>query len=420
MPTIRYSRLPYQAQFDESTKLYDFLFAGYGAGKTYALVMKMLRLSAINLGLPGGMLVPDMQMFKRDVLPTIEQINQDSGLSMRFRPNPARIVIPEFGVTVYVFHSEDDGASIRGPNLAWGVINEITLCTEKAFLAFLARIRIKAAKLRQVAGSGTPEGFDWAYNRFVAEPKADTDVFFGDMRLNTFLPEDYSEMLLDAYDDVMSQLYVEGKFVNGQHGAALYKFNRQRHVADGINQIPGLDVWVSLDFNVAPFAATLYNRLPPDHESGMRLWGFDEIAIRGGDTWEMCRLIKEKANGARVVIFPDPAGNQRRTSAKDNITDIKIIEQSGFEDIRYKTKTTVRGALMAANKFLQRGWVVLDRKKCKETIKDFEQVRLKEGSNELDKSDPTRTHWVDGFKNMIDYEFPIENMRSQWKTVRIR
>jgi len=418
--TIRYSRLPYQAQFDESRKFYDLLFAGYGAGKTYALVMKMLKLAGLNPGLPGGLLVPDMQMFKRDVIPTIDAIAEESGLRVRFRPNPARLMLYDFGVTVYVFHSEDDGASIRGPNLAWGVVNEITLCSEKAFLAFLSRMRIKSAALRQIAASGTPEGFDWAYNRFVADPKPDTDVFFGDMRLNTFLPDDYSTMLLDAYDEVMSQLYVEGKFVNDQAGAALYKFNRQRHVADNIRQVPGLEVWVSLDFNVAPFAATLYNRLPDDDQSGLKLRGFDEIALRGADTWEMARLIKEKAGKEKIIIFPDPAGNQRRTSARDNITDIQILEQSGFEDIRYHTRTTVRGAIMSANKFLQRGGVVLDRIKCKETIKDFEQVRFKAGSNELDKSDPSRTHWVDGFKNMIDYVWPLQEMRAQWKTIRVR
>lgn len=431
---IVYNRLPYQAKFDESKKFYSCLFSGYGGGKTYALVMKLLKLAAINRGLAGGILVPTLKMFKRDVIPTFKDILEKAGIYHKYHSSDACIRIPALGAEIYVFHSEDDGDSIRGPNLAYGGVNEVTLCSEAAFKAFIARIRIKTAPLRQIAMSGTPEGFNWAYNMFVAEPRPDTDVFYGDMRLNYNISESYADLLVSSYDDIMVQLYVEGKFVNKTAGAALYKFARSRHVGD-VTRLPGLPVWVSVDFNVAPMAATLFNRMPDDQKELARLRskyrdhgigahklrGFDEICIDGADTWELCNQIKEKAgDGAEVVIFPDPAGDSRKTSALDNITDIEIMEGEGFNDIRYETKISVRECLNASNAFLQKNSVIFDRKKCKEAIKDMEQCVLEPGKNKLNKKDPKRTHWLDGFKNMVNHEWPIAVGERTWESMRIR
>lgn len=434
---LSYDRLPYQAQFDESTAFYNCLFSGYGGGKTYALCMKLLKLSAINRGMAGGLLVPTLKMFKRDVIPTFKEILWPAGIQFKYHSADACLRIPALGAEIYVFHSEDDGESIRGPNLAYGGVNEVTLCSEAAFKAFLARIRIKAAPLRQIAMSGTPEGFNWAYDMFVADPRPDTDVFYGDMRLNHHIAETYAELLMSSYDDIMTQLYVEGKFVNKTAGAALYKFNRAKHVQDNVVQIPGLDVWVNVDFNVAPMAATLFNRMPdhPDELARLRdehkgiaigshkLRGFAEICIDGADTWELARQIKEKAGkkAGKIILFPDPAGNSRKTSALDNVTDIDILEGEGFDDIRYETKISVRESLNATNAFLQKNLVTFDRKKCTETIKDLEQCILKPGTNQLEKKkNPKRTHWLDGFKNMINHEWPIAVGERQWESLRVR
>ncbi len=45
--------------------------------------------------------------------------------------------------------------------------------------------------------------------------------------------------------------------------------------------------------------------------------------------------------------------------------------------------------------------------RCKNFIADAEQCILKSGGLEIDKSNSARSHWLDGFKQMIDYEFPV-------------
>lgn len=67
-----------------------------------------------------------------------------------------------------------------------------------------------------------------------------------------------------------------------------------------------------------------------------------------------------------------------------------------------------------------KGLVTFDPDDCPETIRDFEQVVWIKGAWELDKSDTARTHWVDGFKNMIDFEFPVTFGRDDWRPKKAR
>lgn len=416
---IKYDRLTYQNSFHESRKFYDLLSAGFGAGKTYSLCMKGFDLMNQNRGLPGGLLCPNLKMFKRDVLPTFEEICDLSRIRFKFHRQDFYLHFPDTNSKILIFHSEDDGYSIKGPNLAFGLINEVNLCTKPAFDAFISRIRLKRAGLRQVAMSGTPEGFNWVYDFFISRPRDDADVFFGDVRENINVAPEYVKMLLDSYDDKVAQQYVEGKFVNINALAALHKFNRQKHTGQ-IARNKDLPVWASCDFNVDPMAGTLYNRAA-DYSKGPKLLGFDEIKIKGADSNDLARAIIEKAGvpAAQIVVFPDPAGSARST--KSPVTDIEILQSHGFRDIRYKRRiASIRDCLNAANAFLVKDGLILDADKCKHTIIDFEQTMMKQGAGELDKADINRTHWVDGFKNMIDYEFPIVAKVGGWREVNIR
>lgn len=415
--TIRYSKLPYQKQFHDGHKFYDALFAGFGGGKTYSLCMKLFQLAMLNKGLPGGMLCPTLKMFKRDVLPTLVEICQRNGIQLKYHKQDSTLFLPDTQTTIFIFHSEDDGFSIKGPNLAFMLINEVTLCSAGAFQAAISRVRLKHAGFKQVAMSGTPEGFNWVYDFFVANPRDDADVIFGDMRLNTHVASEYSKMLTDSYDDQLVAQYVEGKFVNVNNLAALYKFNRAKHVGK-VERIRGMPIWVSVDFNVSPMTATIYNRMPDGER--VKLRGFDEVHIKGSDTYELIKSINAKTSGSDpVVIFPDPAGGHRDT--RSGTTDIEIFEQHGFKDIRYRKKIySVRDCLNAANALLGKNEVILDADNCRQTIIDFEQCAMKPGTGQLDKSDLNRTHYVDGFKNMIEYEFPLGAKVGGWKEVSIR
>lgn len=423
MARIRYRRLEHQKKFHDSRKFFDILSCGYGGGKTYSLAMKGFQLMQENFGLPGGILVPNTKMFFRDVYPTIDDICTANRIRYKFNEKKMFYYFPQTRSRVLIFHDEDKGKSIKGPNLAFMLINEIALISELGFKAAIARVRLKRAKLLQVAGSGTPEGFNWVYDFFVAEPRQDADVIFADARSNIHVADIYFKMLLDSYDDKMAQMYVGGKYINLNGLAALYKFDRLIHTAEKVEPDQNGRIIAHLDFNVSPMCGTFYTWNAKKRE----LRGFLEIHVEDdASTENWCRKAKRELaefgieNIEDIELFPDPAGNSRSTRSQS--TDIDILEEQGFKNLKYKTRIlSVRDCLNASNRFLHRENVVLDRTKCKHTIRDFEKTSIKaQGGFELDKSDPKLTHYVDGFKNMIEYEFPISTGAGDWKRTQVR
>lgn len=403
--TIDYSPLSFQKRFHESTKPNVYLSGGYGCGKTYSLCMKLLQLANENKGLAGGLVCPTLKMFKRDVLPTLKEICMDNDILYHYHKTDYYFYFPDIEATVYVFHAEDDGQSIRGPNLAFMCINEVTLISEDAYLAAIARVRDKRASFKQIAMSGTPEQFNWAYEYFMFEPRQDTDLIYGETRKNVFVSDDYVSMLERSYDENMLKQYVEGIPVNLTGKRAVYAFDRRKHTSSAIQQIRNAPVWVSLDFNVDPMSAVLWNPLPPT--SQYELQAFDEIKLNSSNTFEMADILKRKLAGRldSVVIYPDPAGKARSTKTK-GISDIEIVKEAGFKDIKMKPAIySVRDCLNAVNNLFDKNKILIS-EQCKNLIADLEQCKLKDNF-EIDKKDPKRSHWLDGMKNMIDYEYPI-------------
>ena len=254
---INYQPIGYQRQFHESTKPKVHLSTGFGGGKTYSLVMHMFKLMDDNKKMPGGVLVPNIKMYKRDVLPIIFELIRNNHIPYKYNKTESTWYFPDTGSAVYVFHSEDEGQSIRGPTLAWGVVNELTLVSRMAYLAFISRIRLKGALNPQVASSATPEGFNWAYEYFIEQPRKDTDLIFGDMRENIHIADTYAKMLQDSFDPLMQEQYIEGKYVNLVGKRCIYAFNRFKHCATNVHKIARMPVLVSMDFNVDPMTATL-------------------------------------------------------------------------------------------------------------------------------------------------------------------
>lgn len=410
MARILYKPLPHQKEFHDANLPVVFLSGGYGSGKTYSLIMKMFQLMNINRNLPGGILCPNIKMFKRDVLPLIDEICEENKINYTFHKTDYKFYFPDTDSTIYVFHGQDEGKSIRGVNLAFMLINEVTLIDEPTYMAARARTRLKAAKLMQLAMSGTPEGFTWHYDYFIEKQRSDTKLIYANSRDNSHLHPSYIGMLEDSYDDLMRQQFIDGKFINMNGKAALWRFDRFKHVVPEIDRAPGLPLWVSLDFNVGNMAATIWQRQVAD--SPYLLEAIDEIALthEGADTYDMARAISTKY-GTDVIIYPDPAGNAGSSKGK---SDIAILIEAGFKQIKYKKKImSVMDCLNASNALLSKNKIRVS-SKCKNFIADAEQCILK-SNGEIDKSNIRRSHWLDGFKDMVDYEFPIYKHNSSVK-----
>ena len=410
MPNIIYKPLEKQRQFHFSRKPKVCMLGGLGAGKTHSLAMKLFMLMNENENFAGGILCPTLKMFKKDVFPTVRSICEDNNIEYEYNKTDSQFFFPDTNSTVYVFHSEDEGRSIRGPNLAFMLINEFTLCSKEAFQAAIARVRVKGAKLLQVAMSGTPESFNWAYEYFIEKPREDTELIFASSRDNYNLDSGYISMLEGSFDELMRQQFVEGKFVNLTGRRAAWGFDRSIHVTK-VKRDRELPIWVSLDFNVDNMAATFWNRHAID--STIALSAFSDVKLKSSNTYDMAEYIKANY-GSDVTIYPDPAGNARST--KSTVSDIDILRQSGFKDIKFKRSIrSVRECLNSLNNLFDKRKIEIDLG-CKNLIADLDQCILKSNGLEIDKSNADRSHWIDGLKDMADYEFPV--MKQKFSEMR--
>lgn len=420
--------IPHQRVFHESIERYLYLSCGLGGGKTYSLIMKMFQLMHRNRGLPGAILCPTLKMYRRDVRATIKEICDANRIPYVENKADLSWYFPETRSIVYIYHSQDDGESIRGPNLAWGLINEVTLCTENAYKHFIARVRLAAAPFRQVAMSGTPEQFNWAYEYFISDPKKNTKIIYGRSTDNVYVAADYFQGLRDSFDPQMCLAYIEGKFVNLLGKTAVTMFNRRKHVRK-VEFIKDAAIAVTCDFNVSPMAATLWNvchlghRDPVTKKQAEKYRAFGEINIEhGANTYMLCDAIKQKLPGIdtkKIVIFPDAAGRGHSTKTQLYTSDLDILKDYGnFTRIRYRTNARVRDGINATNNVFQRNLAVID-SSCKETISDFEQCQWVGDRFDLDKKNPKRTHWLDGSKGMFNILEPVR-MRPGARTHRIR
>jgi hypothetical protein len=403
---IKYNPLPAQARFHQSKSEKVAFLAGYGAGKTYSLIMHMLKLANLNRGCALGLLCPTIKMAKRDVVPTFKQIARDNRIHHKYSKSDSSIYLPQTKSMIWIFHAEDDGESIRGPNLAAMIINEFTLISENTYLAAIARVRDRNATLRQIAMSGTFEEFGGIYD-MITEDKT-VELIHGSTRDNKYLPDSYVKLLEASYDEDMQKQYIDGLPVRRLGKIAAKSFRRDHHVSDISNYDSQKELWISIDFNVEPMSAVLWSHSKISYP---KLMAFEEVALFNSDTPELARVLKHRLQELgrdinTVTLFPDPAGNARSTKGL-NRTDVEILREAGFKDIRYRRRImSVKDCMNAVNNLFDSNEIVIN-PKCRNLIADLEQIKWKDSNFEFDKSNTKRSHWLDGMKDMIEYEYQV-------------
>ena len=160
----------------------------------------------------------------------------------------------------------------------------------------------------------------------------------------------------------------------------------------------GGDILWGTDFNVSVMAGV------PGCKVGDTLHIWDELAVKQSNTDEVCALLKARFPGRRIVAYPDPTGNARKTSAAGE-TDHGIIRKYGMSVVSPKHPWAVKDRLNATN------WLIRNAEgqirlfvhpRCKHTIKGLQNVTFKEGAEDfvVDKSAGIE-HWCDGLGYLI-------------------
>lgn len=187
-------------------------------------------------------------------------------------------------------------------------------------------------------------------------------------------------------------------FVSYQ-GVIYYSFKREESVKrhDGDRSV----IHVGMDFNLDPMSAVLMTR------RGDTLHVFDEIVMFGSNTDEMVAELRERYGNGTIVIYPDPASRQRKTSAGGR-TDLSILQNAGFEVRVRNSHAAVRDRINAVNSRLLSNdgirRLYVD-PKCKKVIESLERHTYKEGTSQPEKDG--FDHMNDALGYAVEYLFPI-------------
>ncbi len=305
-----------------------------------------------------------------------------------------------------LFRAVEEFERLRGSNLAWFGLDELTYTAEQAWLRLEGRLRDpKATRLCGFA-VWTPKGYDWVYERFVARQVDGYETVMARPYENRFLLDkipDYYDRLKSSYDSRFYEQEVLGEYLALHAGSVYPAFERVGNVveAEVDRSLPLL--W-ALDFNVDPMSSVIAQV----HRNG-RVAVLDEIVLSRATTYDACEefTARFESHEGGLIVYADATGARMQTTGKSDLAILRdALRNYGKVDFRIPKSNPVvreRVTLMNAKLGAADGARMLQvHPRCAELIRDFEQVTFKENSQVIDKDrDPRRTHLSDALGYLV-------------------
>lgn len=403
---IKYSALPSQKRFHDSTARFKGFSGPIGSGKSAALCQEAIRLCYLNPGRTGLIGSPTYPMLRDATLIALTETLHENEVPFELNKADNVLVLKENKSRI-LLRSVDEFERLRGPNLAWFGLDELTYTHEGAWLRLEGRLRDPKATQHCGFGVWTPKGFDWVYRKFIGHPTPGYEAIVAPPFENRFLLEqvpDFYERLRGSYDENFFRQEALGDYLNARGGLVYHAFERTVNVRETKMDATRAVIW-ALDFNVDPMCSVVAQ---VEREGEVAV--LDEIVLRRATTEQACAEFEKRFGMPRagVVVYGDATGAAMQTTGYSDYQVIRSYFGSRMARVSYrvpKANPPVRERVALVNAKLRnaRGEVRLFvDPMCAELIDDFEQVAYVEDSMQIDKEkDRRRTHLSDALGYLI-------------------
>jgi phage terminase large subunit len=403
---IEYSPLPSQKKFHESRARFKGFSGPIGSGKSQALCQEAIKLSYLNPGRTGLIGAPTYPMLRDATQAALIEILERNRIPHEFNRSENFLVFRETRSRI-LFRAVEEFERLRGSNLAWFGLDELTYTSEEAWLRLEGRLRDPKAERLCGFAVWTPKGYDWVYERFIASRVEGYETViarpFENRHLLDRIP-DYYERLKHSYDARFYQQEALGEYLSLNAGRVYYAFAREGNVGEAeVDELIPLQ-W-ALDFNVDPMCSVV-----AQVRDG-RVTVLDEIVLSRASTHDACEEFGRRfpRHGGGLVVYADATGARLQTTGTTDVAILKEFARSGaYGEVKFRiplANPAVRDRVSLMNAKLQSAAgerTLLVHPRCKELIKDFEQVTYKENSLIVDKEkDPRRTHLSDALGYLV-------------------
>jgi hypothetical protein len=403
---IEYNPLPSQKRFHESPARFKGFSGPVGCGKSQALCQEAVRLSYLNPGRIGLIGAPTYPMLRDATLASFMEAVGKNRIPCELNKSESVVLMKDSGSRI-LFRAVDEFERLRGTNLAWFGVDELTYTCEEAWLRLEGRLRDPLASRLTGFAVWTPKGFDWVYRKFIRDRAEGYESIVARPYENRYVLDkvpDFYERLKRSYDERFFEQEALGEYLNVNASAVYRSFDRARNVR-AMTADPMLPLLWSLDFNVDPMSSVIAQK------HGREVRALDEIVLSRATTEQACEEFHARfANHqAGVVVFGDASGAKLQTAGTTDYTVIRnFLRRAGYMGFRFQvpaSNPSVRERILLVNSKLRSAdgetTLYLD-PKCKGLIQDFEEVTYKLDSAVVDKErDPKRTHLSDALGYVV-------------------
>jgi Terminase RNaseH-like domain len=403
---IAYSPLESQRRFHESGARFKGFSGPIGSGKSQALCQEAIRLSYLNAGRLGLMGAPTYPMLRDATQAALLEVLDGNDIPYDLNKAENSLTMKDTGSRI-LFRPVEEFERLRGTNLAWFGVDELTYTQEESWLRLEGRLRDPLASRLCGFAVWTPKGYDWVWRRFIADKVAGYEAILAKPFENTHILAripDFYERLKSSYDQKFFDQEVLGSYLSMEGSRVYTSFERERNVQE-LQPNPAAPLLWALDFNVDPMSSVVVQT------GGGVVRVLDEIVIRHATTKDACEEFLKQFGQHRsgVCVYGDASGSaQQTTGASDFELVREYFQVHSTVAVRYRVPSAnppVRERVNLMNRMLfsAAGKVgILVDPRCKEVIKDLEQVCYKADTMTIDKDrDRARTHLSDALGYLV-------------------
>ncbi len=402
--------LPSQKRFLSSKARFKGFSGPVGSGKSMALCYQAISCATSSPGLTGLLAAPTLPLLRAATLEGLLRLLREFDVAHEWNKGDGVMTLPDFESTI-LLRSLSEADSLRGTNLAWFGVDELTYAPEESWMQLEARLREPKSGRLEGFAVWTPNGFDWVYEKFLAKPVKGYTVIQAKPKENRHLLEavpDYYSRLEESYDPLRYRQEVLGEYLALNAGRVYREFQRAVHV-ERCEVRESLPLLVGFDFNVDPMCAVVAQI------DGETVRVLDEIVLSRATTEQACEELFARwpRHRAGVYVYADASGQAMRTAGRSDHQILRsMITRERYGRVAFrvaKSNPAVRDRvrLMNAKLCAATGEVRMTvNPSCVELIKDLEQVVYKENSVVIDKErDARRTHLSDALGYLVWQEF---------------
>ncbi len=403
---INYSPLPSQKRFHDSAARFKGFSGPIGCGKSQALCHEAIRLSYLNPGRLGLIGAPTYPMLRDATLASYGDILHANRIPFEYNKAENLLTMGDTGSRI-LFRSLDEFERLRGTNLAWFGIDELTYTAEEAWLRLEGRLRDPLAARLCGFAVWTPKGYDWVFRRFIKAPVEGYEAVvarpFENRHLLGKVP-DFYERLKRSYSARFYEQEALGEYLSLHSGLVYHAFDRKVNVR-ATEMDPQNPLLWAMDFNVDPMSSIIAQK----KDDIVSVIG--EIVLPRSSTREACEEFQSrfKYQAAGVVVYGDASGSARQTTGTSDYDIVReFFHRQGYKNALFKVPTSnpsVRDRLALMNAQFKaadgESRLFVD-PQCRELIQDFEEVIFKPESSAIDKDrDSKRTHLSDALGYLV-------------------